>query len=382
MRVLHVMPSLARSYGGPTYSLAGYLHAARSAGVESEVAAPEFTSGEAAWLSGQLPGLPVHLFPGRGSGAFVSAPMLWRWLGRVGDGYDVVHVHGLLNPVSSLSARISLRGGRPLVVRPFGMLSRYTFTHRRALLKRAFFRLLDGPTLTRAGGVHFTTPMEREEAAWHGVSFGSRARVVPPPWMGGVEGRAPERSGDSPPTALFLSRLDPKKNLEGLLAAWPEVVRTAPGARLVVAGDGEAGYVSALHRRVEALGLSRSVSFAGFVAGEEKARLLASADVFVLPSFHENFGVAVLEAMAAGLPAVVTPEVQLASFLREHRLGAVSGREPRELASAILGLLEDRALREECRARGPALVAEHFSPETIGRRLLEMYRAALSATRS
>ena len=104
------------------------------------------------------------------------------------------------------------------------------------------------------------------------------------------------------------------------------------------------------------------------------------ADVFVLPSFHENFGVAVLEAVAAGLPVVVSPDVQLASFVSRHGLGIVSPREAGALADAIVDALGDAALRARSAREGPTLVREHFSPETVGAGLATMYEAALSVT--
>jgi glycosyltransferase involved in cell wall biosynthesis len=180
------------------------------------------------------------------------------------------------------------------------------------------------------------------------------------------------------PLALFVSRIHPVKNLEALLAAWPLVLADLPAARLVVAGEGEARYVRGV--RARACGLEASVRFTGFVSGEEKAQLLREARAFVLPSHHENLGFAVLEALAAGVPAVVTPEVQVADLVQANGLGAVTAADPPALARALVRVLRDDALVAACRQRGPALVAERFSEQSVAAGLARMYRAAIQST--
>lgn len=377
MRVLHVTPSVARSYGGPTYSLIGYSRATLATGAEVTIAAPRPHEDERAWLSKEAPAADQQLFASFGSGAFIGAPALHRWLARNGSRFDVIHVHGLFNPVSSLSIRECVRRKWPVVVRPFGTLSRYSQEHRRSLLKALYFRAIERENVRRASAIHFTTVAERDESAWRGVEWGSRAFVVPPPWYS-------ERTSDDPEPAsqsrmvLIVARLNPIKNIELLIDAWPAVLGQLPDAELVVAGDGEPRYVRALRERAAAV--TPSIRFVGFADHAAKGRLLRRANVFVLPSFHENFGIAVLEALAAGLPVVLTAEVQLSSFVREHDLGVVAERSPGSLAQAIVAVLEDRATRERCRVNGPALIRQFFSPSTIGTRLLEMYDFAISTS--
>ncbi|HEV2733538.1 MAG TPA: glycosyltransferase [Longimicrobiaceae bacterium] len=377
MRVLHVAPSLARSFGGPTHSLIGFAAAARTAGFEVTIAGPEPPPDDRTWFAGQLPGTEVMSFSASGRGAFVASPGLLRWLRREVRRFDVAHVHGLWNPVSSLAARVCLRSECPVVIRPFGTLSRYTFAHRRTLLKRVYRRLVDGPNLRAAAGVHFTTDAERDEAAWHGISFQGRSWVIPPP---AASSAAPGPAGGAnrgEPVVLCLCRLDPIKNLEALLDAWPGVSARVPGARLVGAGDGDRAYVARLRERAAAAG--GRVEFAGFVSGSAKAELFAAAALFVLPSHHENFGISVFEALAAGLPVVVSPEVQLAPFVREHGFGEVVSPEPPALAEAIVRSLGDPALAERCALRAPEVVASRYSPAAVGDLLGRMYRSVKRA---
>lgn len=385
MRVLHVMPDISRAFGGPTQALLGYLAAGRAAGIDAAVAAPEPPPEDLDWVRRQAGGAPVHVFPTRGRGSARVSPALLEHLRAQRDSVDVVHIHGMFNGISTLAARSCRRSKIPYVIGPFGTLSRYTFAHKRTLVKRGYFFLLDAPAIRGAGAMLFTTAEERDEARRFAAVRSVRSAVVPPPWIPDAAARAGEgsharRSHDNggAETVLFLGRLHPIKALESLIDAWPAVHAARPQARLILAGSGDPDYARDLEARVVQKGIGRSVQFTGFVTGADKARWLADADVFVLPSFHENFGVAALEAIAAGIPAVVSPDVQLGPVVRDHRLGAVVPREPTALASGILAVLGDSALRQRCAAEGAAVVNSLFSPEVIGPQLRAMYELARS----
>lgn len=380
MKVLHVAPSIARSYGGPTQSLAGYTVAARKAGIDASIAAPRCGGDDVAAFVQQVPDTKLHLFRAFGSGAFATSPGLIRWVGAAASSYDVIHIHGLFNPISTLSARVALRAGIPIVIRPFGTLSRYTFRHRRTALKNVYFRLVERRNVVGAAALHFTTTIERDSASWHDIDFADRAHVVPPPWLG----RNGAANGGSPlgePVVLFLGRIAPVKNIEALLDAWPAVLRGEPRATLVLAGSGDEGYVRQLRRRTERLGIGDSATFPGFVSGAAKRALLSSASIVALPSHHENFGIVVLESLDAGVPVVLSPEVQLADFVRRHDVGKVVESKPAALASAIIDTLNDGTLSARTRRVGSELVAGEFSPRVIGDMLSSMYRAAQQRSR-
>ena len=373
MKILHVAPSVARAYGGPTFSLAAYAAAATVVGAEISIAAPRPTDEDVEWLSRELPRAQLELFSWVGNNAFLFSSGLHKWLRRKGSAYDVVHVHGLLNPISSLSSRECVRNGWPVVVRPFGTLSAYTIAHRRSALKQLYFAMLERRTLRRVSAVHFTTAVERDESLGHGIAWGARAFVIPP--SVGSRPTVSERSARTSSKVLVIARLNPVKHLELLLDAWPLVLRSISNAQLVVAGDGDSAYVRALQQRVPGC---QSVHFAGAVEGARKQQLLEESDLFVLPSFHENFGIAVLEAIAAGLPVVITPEVQLASFVQSNGLGLVANGAISEFAAAIVSALDDTEMRVRCLRDGARIVAESFSQPHIGRELVEMYQFAIA----
>jgi glycosyltransferase involved in cell wall biosynthesis len=380
MKILHVAPSIERAYGGPTQSLAGYISASRSTNAVIDVAAPVAAIEEVAELE-RAGARNVETFPGYGSGSTAASPALIRWLKSKARSYDVVHVHGFFNFISTFSARAAIAVGAPVVIRPFGTLSRYTFEHRRGALKKVWFQRLERPNILRAAGIHFTTDTERDEAAWHGIPLGDRAHVVPPPF----EVRSIDRAdlpARVPNSVLFLGRLHPVKNLEALIDAWPIVMQRFPEAKLVIAGPGTAGYGEKLAARAGRLAVGDSIDFTGFLSGSAKAAAFASASVFVLPSLHENFGMVVIEAIAAGLPVVVSEHVQLRDFVAKHDIGIVASDSAESIAAAIIAALGDNALQERVATRGEALVKNTYSPEIVGERLSAMYFAAVESHRN
>ncbi len=373
LSVLHVMPSLSRAFGGPTQSWVGYARAAQTCGVAVSVAAPSVSSADKAWLEAQASRASYTFFPSAGKGAMVFSPALHRWLGRNGERYDAIHVHGLFNPISSLALRLCVKRRWPVVLRPFGTLSRYTFTHRRAWMKQQYFRRLDGPSLQEAPAIHFTTHAECDEAARHGIDFSGRSHIVPPP-LAEFPASTTQVARAEKPTVLFLSRIHPKKNIECLIDAWPHVLAGMPEAELIIAGSGEEAYVEALKTRARTLGVGQ-IQFPGFVKGEKKAALLAKASLFVLPSFQENFGVAVMEAIAAGLPVVISKEVQLANFVTQNDLGHVISPTPDTLAFSMLEILRSQAFQDHCRQYGPVAIRQDFSLQQVGKQLVSMYQS-------
>lgn len=358
-------------------SLIGYGKATGTENGSIEVAGPECDKDELDWLKEQLPGIGFYLFTSMGRHAWITAPGMWRWLKKNGKKYEVIHIHGLFNPVSSFSARICRKRGFPYVIRPFGTLSRYTFS-RNSWFKKPWFQLIDKPNLNGASGIHFTTEAEFSEADRLKIPFDEKKFVIPPPYRGEFFSKKTSMEKFSEPVCLYMSRLHPKKNIEGLLQAWANVTNEIPKAKLRIAGSGEEGYVQTLHKRVQDLNLENSVQFEGFVTGDKKMNLLKKSWVFALPSHQENFGVAVLEAIAAGLPVVISPEVQLADFVKATDSGKVVSREPKEIAKAIIQLFKDEEYRNRMITSGPEEVKKSFSLEQVGRQLHEMYREVAS----
>lgn len=375
MRVLHVIPSLSSVHGGPTRALALMEEALTRQGIEVETAT---TDDDGPRRRKSRPcgtavreGTATRRYFTKRLDFYKVSPAFARWIRREVGSYDLVHIHALFSFVAPVAAAAARSAGVPYVIRPLGTLNRYGMEHRRPFLKQLSMKLLDGPALRHAAAVHFTSEAEAEEARRTGIAF--RAAVIPlavSPTE--VSSASREPAGEE---LLYLSRLDPKKNLESLLGGLCEL---PPTVRLTVVGSGEAGYERSLKERARALGVDGRVHWAGHLEGQAKADAFARANVFVLPSFSENFGIAAAEALAAGLPCVLGRGVAIAPQVHDAGAGVMAGTSPQEIASALKQVLASSA-RDSMSVRAAALAREHFSLDAMGSQLHKLYEGILEA---
>jgi glycosyltransferase involved in cell wall biosynthesis len=327
-------------------------------------------------------GATYWYFPRQSDFYLYSAPFTgWMW--RHASDYSLIHIHALFSYCSNMAAYIASRLGVPYVIRPLGVLNRWGMEERRPWLKRLSFALIERHLLKGAAFIHYTAEQERIEAALCG--FADRPMIIPNPvetpdangLRGELRRRYPELQNRR--LALFLSRIDRKKGLDLLIPAFAGVLREMPDAALVIAGEGDPALTRELHERCRALGIEKSVCWAGFLSGAAKAAALADADVFVLPSYSENFGIAVIEAMALGVPVIVTDQVGVFREVAANNAGVVTPAEVDPLRGAMLRLLADDAGRAQIGRNGAALAQSQFAPAVVMKKLTEAYRAVLSA---
>ena len=304
---------------------------------------------------------------------------LARWLAQNVRHYDLVHIHALFSFSSGAAARQAAKDRVPYVIRPLGVLNRWGMENRRRRLKQVSFRFFERPMIESAAAMHYTSEQERREAEMAGVT--TRAAVIPlgidlaefrrlPP---------PERFYQCFPQArgrqviLFLSRLDAKKGLDLLLPAFAEARRRHPSALLAVAGSGDAAFVAGLRARAEQLGISDDILWAGFLTGEDKLAAMAAASLFALPSYSENFGIALVEALAAGLPCLLSDQVGIAPEIESAGAGLVAACDESAVGSALQRLLADSELRARFAGNACRLAERRFSMEAMTGSLIELY---------
>jgi glycosyltransferase involved in cell wall biosynthesis len=285
--------------------------------------------------------------------------------------FDLVHLHSVFLWPTSAAARAAERAGVPYLLAPRGMLVPDLLRRRGRLRKALWIHLVERRTIAGAAGLHVTADLEAEEASRFGLpvpeAFVVPNGVNPEPYREGARlSPAVQEVLDRGPFLLFLGRVSWKKGLDRLIPALSHV----PGVTLAIAGNDEEGYQSKLERL---FGLSDRVVFLGAVDGDDKAALLHRAAALVLPSYSENFGNAVLEAMAAGRPVVVTPEVGLAPVVREAGAGIVVEGDPDRLGPALRDLLADPDLDEMGR-RGAEEAVRRFGWDAIAGKMEAAYR--------
>jgi glycosyltransferase involved in cell wall biosynthesis len=253
------------------------------------------------------------------------------------------------------------------------------------LRKLAWLGLVERRTLDGAAALHVTSELEAREAGRLACRLGlplPPAVVVangvedePAPADGALLSEAVRAALARRPLLLFLGRVSWKKGLDRLIRALPRVLALAPGATLAIAGNDDEALAPALLRLAADLGVAGSIAFLGEVHGADKAALLHGADLLALASYSENFGNAVLEAMAAGCPVAVTPEVGIAQAVLETGAGIVAEGDPAALGGALGALLADPATRREMGERGAAAARERFGWGPIAARMEAVYRS-------
>ena len=370
MHILHVVPTYlpATRYGGPIFAVHGLCKALAARGHEVEVFTTNVdgdgVSDVPLGTAAERDGVNVRYFPSTLRRLYYSPAMRKALLARAGE-FDLVHAHSVFLWPTACAARAAHRAGVPYVISPRGMLVPELIQRKSRLAKMAWISLVERRNFLRACAIHFTSDRELDDARRLGVSV-PRAAVVP----NGIDiPPLPDEPRD-PSLVLYLGRINWKKGLDRLVDA----VARLGGARLVIAGRDDEGYADTLpcHDRV---------TFVGEVAGAAKEHLLATAAVLVLPSISENFGNAVLEAMAHATPVIVTPGVGLARDVEEAGAGIVTDGAPATLAEAIERLLGDEPRRAAMGVRGRALVENRFGWDRVAQEMETLYTSCSRASR-
>jgi len=386
VKVLHVIPAIARRYGGPSSAIRALCgNLAQLPDTQVEVATTDADgAGSVVRESDFDAGVLVHLFPRSCSERWKYSWQMSRWLHRHAGRYDIVHIHGLWSHACSAAAAAARRCGTPYIVRPAGMLSKYSL-RRRSWSKRTYWWWCERSTVRGAAAVHATSRLERgdvldacpsarvfviangvEESAWQAQN---KAREV-----------RDHVTGDRPPVLLFLSRLHPKKGLLDLLL--PAVVRMRSQAVLLVAGGADEHapeFANKVSAEIARLKLEDRVQLLGPVSPDDRWTLFDRADVFVLPSHSENFGIVVAEAMARRRPVLITDAVQICDHVQSAGAGVVVGCEITEIAAALDTLVVDGELRRRMGQAGQAYARAHFAWRAIARDVRRMYESVLTS---
>ncbi|MBD0335138.1 MAG: glycosyltransferase [Cyanobacteria bacterium Co-bin13] len=392
LRVLQIVPSISLIYGGPSQMVRGLSAALTRSGAEVTVLTTD-SNGD----SGQPPldvplntplsedGYTVRYFRCAPFRRYKFSLGLLGWLAQNAQHYDIAHIHALFSPVSTAAATVSRWRNLPYLLRPLGTLDRADLTKKRRF-KQIYGKLLERPNLAGAAAVHFTSPLEANVS--HRFGAKTRDLVIPlgvnPP-LDIAKDRAEavcQQLGIPPdrPRLLYLSRLDPKKGLDLLIPALEQLVREGIEFHLVLAGSNpqDPAYERQVCDRITQSPLARHTTFTGFVTGEAKAALLKSADCFVLPSYYENFGIAVVEAMMAGLPVVISQGVYIWEGIAQSQSGWVCDLSTESLSAVLREALSSARLRQARGRNARQFAMENYGWDAIAQQTLAAYEQILN----
>jgi glycosyltransferase involved in cell wall biosynthesis len=395
MRILHVIPSVSLVRGGPSHAVLDMVWQLRQQGVDAAIVTTNDDGDRLMavelnqWLDYPVNGhdrhqtVPVQFFSRfspamSGLREFTFSWPLTRWLWQHIRDYDLLHIHAIFSYSTPLAAYLARAAQIPYIIRPLGSLAHWSL-QQGAQKKRLYLNLISG-ALGQANALHFTAPSEQQEATALGLvqaGFILPHGITLPKPIADAQRRLRERLHLplDEPIILFLSRLHAKKGLDYLIPALSQLRQHR--FTFLLAGSGSPAYTAEVEALLTRYDLSDRTRLWGFTAGEEKNLLLQGADLFTLTSHSENFGIAVLEAMAVGLPVIVTPGVALATVVAEQQLGAVPDLEITAIAAAIANYLIHQEHRTATGDRAQQFVAEHYTWPQIAVQLGQIYRSLI-----
>jgi glycosyltransferase involved in cell wall biosynthesis len=383
MKVLQVVPGISPNFGGPSVALIGLTRTLSHHGVDTVLMTTNVDSGGRLKVPlGHLidqDGVKIIYFNVWPRGRYAFSFALARALRRTIRSYDMVHIHWLYNFSSLIAAIEAQKAGIPYVLQPNGSLDPHLMK-RNNLLKKIYLAMFGNYIVKNASVIIFTSEIERKQASLDG--FRVPARVVPvgldwaeyanlPP-RGEFKKQYPEIGNKQ--MVLFLGRMSRQKGLDLLILAFRIVAGRHPTAHLVIAGPDGEGYGTQVKQWVAEASLENCVTFAGPLSEQLKLAAYVDSDVFVLPSYAENFGATVTEALACKRPVVISNRVNICDELASAEAGIVVECSADSVADGISRVLEDPGLAERLGENGYELVRQKFTWDAALDMLIPIYR--------
>ncbi len=388
MKVLHIIPSIAAVRGGPSKAVIEMVKSLQNANCEVTIATTN-DNGETLLdvpltELQEYQGVPVKFFARfspkiSAIREFAFSASFTRWLWQNIDQYDLLHVHAIFSYTSTATMAIARLKNVPYIVRPLGQLCQWSLQQSQRK-KQLYLRVIEQANLNHAKAIHFTTKAECDEAQElglkaPGVIIPHGLTIAPKIASASLQLRQWLHLPEDEPVILFMSRIHPKKGLEILIQALAQLLDQQ--FTFVIAGSGDPNYEKEIHACLQQSEMGDRTRMLGFIEGEKKDLLLQGSDLFALTSYSENFGVAVLEALASGLPCVVTPGVALSTVVKQQDLGIISEMDEAAIATAIRTCLLKPEVTKEKGDRARQFIFENYTWDKIAANLVEIYDAII-----
>lgn len=385
LKILHVIPSIAPRYGGPSQAIFTTCRSLQTAGAEVLILTTNADGDQVLPVTlGQklvYHDVPTIFFHRQWSEAVKYSRPLAHWLNRHVAEFDLVHIHAVFSHACVAAATACRKHNIPYIVRPLGTLDPWSLNQKR-FRKQIFWHLGVKQMLRRAAAIHYTTE-EEKRLVESGLKL-DKGVVIPngidlqQAFQGCAPDFLPEQRTSASPYVLALSRIHPKKGYELLIESFAALKGqgTFGNWQLVIAGDGDAGYVDGLKQLAKQNGLNGDIRFVGWLEGARKYAALKQSALLALPSYQENFGISLIEAMACGVPVLVSSHVNLAPEIAATESGWVTSLNPETLTETLVQALGNEPERQR-RGRNGRKLAGGFAAERVAGDLIQLYRTLI-----
>jgi glycosyltransferase involved in cell wall biosynthesis len=402
MKVLHVATTLGPENGGAAVACIELCVALAERGHQVEIFTTTVDIPPSWDVRRNQPfnyrGINIHFFPVWGPNYYWISPALFVALWKKIRKFEVIHIHSLYRIHLPVTAWICRFFRRPYLVKPHGSLDPFLFRYRRwRKIPHEF--LFDRSAYAHAAAIHYVADEERRlaESTKLVKSIKTKGIVVPSAVVvpeGAFSGERDKANVSSlaierlilrfpelkdKVIILFLGRLNFKKGIDILVAAFAIVKKTISKAHLLIVGPDSEGYGNQIKIWLREHDVVAETTFTGMLLGDEKMAAFHLASVFVLPSYTENFGIAIVEAMIHGSPVVISNKVNIWREIEEAGAGLVTECDVGQTADAILHVLTDEKLSLSLSANGARLAKERFTWHAAAEKMEAVYKDILEA---
>ena len=382
MKVLQVVPSLAPEWGGPVKVVNELAGALEAIGVSSEIISAQGRRvGNPETVTNDI---PIHLFETGPIARLWTAhpPGLKKTLARKIPDFDLVHIQELWHYPGYIASKIARSRNVPYIVTIHGELNDWNLQQKR-LKKQIYMTAVQRGILQKSAALHAITQAESNRIRQ--LEIETPVAMIPNGIHTEEFENLPDRSQfvsrypelENRLIVLFLGRIQQKKGLDILAQEFGNLVRTRHDVRLVVAGPDEDNTLTEIKTILKSQGALEKAVFPGMLTGEQKLEALSAADIFALTSYSEGFSVALLEALSAGLPLVITDECNFPE-VGDSRAGFVVRPNDSETASALMSLLDSADLRREMSENARRLVRSNYTWERIAKKMFTLYENVIA----
>ncbi len=389
MKILHVINTLSPRYGGPVKACKDLCSSLAHAGKDVTIYTTDlnYPMGVRDVVLNQeikQDGYSLYYFHAQFN-SYVFSLDFFKAIKNNIKKFDIVHIHGIYRFPQAITAYFCRKYGLPYIIRPHGSLSPYLFnSKRRKLRKRLYEYLIENRNLNNASAIHYTT--EEEMILAKPLGFQSNTFINPISIDLSKYNNLPVKGlfrrkyniDNSKKIILYFGRINFVKGLDILISAFAKTLNRFQNILLIIAGPDNEGYQAQVEEWIKNEKIGTNVIFTGMLMGADILELLKDADIFVLPSYTENFGIAVAEAMACGLPVVVSNKVNIYREVLKARAGIVTNCDSSEISDAFIQLLENKKTRSILGNAGIKLVQEKYSPDKVVKNVIKLYNEVLN----
>ena len=390
MRILHVISSIDFKYGGPSRFVLDLVLAQNKKGIEANICTvyqndkEKKISSKYKFIKNKIFNFKVILLKQ------ISFSLLFKkFIDNKIYTYDIIHIHGLYRFPTSYGAYKARKLKLPYIIRPHGSLDPYLYkqSSHSLILKRLWEYFFDFPNIRNSSAIHCTSNLEKKKINQFNVASKTKLFVIPN-FISDIFFKKKTKNlsfknkigfSNDDKIILFLGRINFKKGLDLLIPAFKKINNVFPNYKLLVVGQNNEKYLEqVVLPLVEKNNLEDHFKYLPAIYGKELVQCYQESDLFVLPSYSENFGLTIFEAMALKVPVVVSDQVDLAGLIKKNKLAVIHKCNVQSLYKQIKFCIDNKNITNENKVRAYDFTKKNFNGDNTVDMLNKLYSKIIS----